>query len=312
MTILFGFILLTWITFLYVVAPKSTALSGDYPSLKSNPPRVAFATILTERIDVDFPNVETPYLQAARLLSFQLLRNPRTRTRIPGAQFVVLVTPEIPKTHRDVLSREGALVVPVETLPFSEKYKNIPVDLNIWQLVEYDKVLYLDATSVILHPLDDIFKDTTTNVRAIPGGESHLPGSYLMAGWEQRWMDMTQSSGSVSQSDKNENRDTMSTGFFVTRPSSDMFQYYARSLHSMEKSSSDHLAHNFLNYVHRKDGPMPWTSIGSGWSLRGPSQWDIDNGLRSINHGWWRPATDGIVQARIEATMGEWVAYLNH
>ncbi|KAJ5249255.1 hypothetical protein N7468_000706 [Penicillium chermesinum] len=313
-TIFLGFVVLIWAICPHVFTPKPTDLSTGSPGPRGQPPRYAFATILTRRSDLEYPDVKTPYLQATRLLSFQLLRNPRTRTKIPNAQLIILVTSEIPESDRDILRRDGALVIPVETLPFSEKYKDVPVPvgLNIWQLSEYDKVLYLDPTSVVLDPLDDIFEDTTTTIIQMTiDAQDHLPQSYMMAGWNQRYVDSKLSDGGVRR-DKIENLNAMSTGFFVTHPSSDMFEYYIRLLHSMEQSSFDHLTQSILNYAHRTDGPMPWRSIGPGWSMTGPSRWDIENGLRSINHAWWRPAANEAVQGRIEETMDEMAAYLNH
>ena len=64
--------------------------------------------------DMEFPDIEAPYFQAARLLTFQLLRNPRTRNMIDDVPFLILVTPDIPQRHRNLLNREGATVVPIE------------------------------------------------------------------------------------------------------------------------------------------------------------------------------------------------------
>jgi hypothetical protein len=83
---------------------------------KLSPTRYAFATILTAEGDVEYPDVEEPYLKAARLLTYQLLHNPHTLNSSHEIPFLVLVTPDFPQTHPEILEDDGATIVPVESL----------------------------------------------------------------------------------------------------------------------------------------------------------------------------------------------------
>lgn len=96
--------------FIYNVKPF--VLFDDKPSA----PKYAFATILTAEGDVEYPDVGEPYLKAARLLTYQPLHNPRTRNGSVEIPLLVLVTPDVPQNHRDILKDDGATIVPVESL----------------------------------------------------------------------------------------------------------------------------------------------------------------------------------------------------
>lgn len=135
--------------------------------------------------DLEFPDLEAPYLQAARLLTFQLLRCPRTRNRIDNVPFLVLVTPDIPQKHRDLLRREGATVIPMENLDYdwgsSQRWDDDLAKLNLWKLEEYEKIVFLNVDSVLFRPLYEVFEDPAAIMRTITKPTAKMPKNYMIA-----------------------------------------------------------------------------------------------------------------------------------
>ncbi|KAF3023253.1 hypothetical protein E8E15_004720 [Penicillium rubens] len=295
--------------FLWVATPLGCYGSTD----DSKPPRYAFATVLMTENDTEFPDIEAPYFQAARLLTFQLLRNPRTRNRIDNVPFLILVTPDIPQRHRDALSREGATVVPMDNLNLddgsSQRWNAVLTKLNLWKLVEYDKIVFLNVNSVIFRPIYDIFEDPATNMRATVTPTAKMPKNYMIAAPHDS---RTNSNAQLVLGQESYQKDHMNDGFFILHPSKDLYNYYVSLHHIRDKDESVHPEQDVLDYAHRADGPMPWQNLGPGWNLKDASRSDYERGLKSINHKWWRPIADDFVGGRIAMAMDEMTAYLNH
>ncbi|KAJ1267583.1 hypothetical protein BS78_07G067400 [Paspalum vaginatum] len=76
---------------------------------------------------------------------------------------VVVVLPDVPEPHRRILISEGCLVREVEPVYPPENqaqhYASTYSKLRIWELVEYERVVYLDADmiQVVLENIDDLF-----------------------------------------------------------------------------------------------------------------------------------------------------------
>jgi alpha-N-acetylglucosamine transferase len=224
----------------------------------SKPPRYAFATILATENDLEFPDVEEPYLRAARLLTFQLLHNPLTRNRIDNVPFLILVTPDVPQKHRNILSREGATVIPVESLDRDcgsskwQRWNGVLAKLNLWKLEEYYKIVFLNVDSVIFRPVHDIFEDSATIMRATTIPTAKMPKNYMIAAPQDSWMNLnTQLMPGQEFSQKSH----MNHGFFILHPSKDLYKYYVSLLHVLDIDDSDCPEQNLLNYAHRTVAP---------------------------------------------------------
>ncbi|KAJ5592613.1 hypothetical protein N7537_009517 [Penicillium hordei] len=263
--------------------------------------------------DFEFPDVEAPYVQAARLLTFQLLRNPRTRNRIDNIPFLILVTPDIPQKHRNLLSREGATIIPVANLNHdwgsSQRWDTDLAKLNLWKLEEYDKIVFLNVDSVLFRPIYEIFDDPAATMRAVTKPTAKMPKNYMIASQHDSRMKLN--TQLVSDREFYEKGD-MDTGFFILCPSNDLYKYYVGLRLILDQDDSVRPKQNILDYAHRADGPMPWQSLGPEWNLKDASQSDCEAGLKSINHKWWRPIADDFVGDRIAMAMDEMTAYLNH
>lgn len=66
---------------------------------------------------------------------------------------------------RKKLEQEGATVLVVEKLgsnwlqPLADRWKDIMTKLRLWELVQYDRIIFLDADTFLLKPMDGIFND---------------------------------------------------------------------------------------------------------------------------------------------------------
>merc|ERR1711964_687596 len=170
----------------YTLDPKY-GLLGALPAS----PRYAYATLLTSD--------DERYYIGARTLAYQLLADPETKTthNIP---FVVMVTTNVPKHQRQQLILDGAIVAHVEdvSLPFwirqrlrrPSRYGDQFTKLRVLQMLEYDRVLYLDVDTLLMKPLDGVFDDPAARTpeqtqfrqtSRYTKDETMLPAQYLFA-----------------------------------------------------------------------------------------------------------------------------------
>ncbi|CAG8028274.1 unnamed protein product [Penicillium olsonii] len=291
---------------------ESTGIAHDNDTVSSHN---AFATILTSTLgnESEIPNFEERYLRAARLLNFQLLRNPHTRNR-NGIPLLILVAPDVPQRHRNILIREGATVVPLESHEFDwgsqpQRWDSLLAKLNLWKLERYHKVAFLDVETVLLHPLDDIFEDSATTIRNTAYSTANTPKNYMMAA---PYESLVKLDTQVLLNQNSYKERHMSTGFLVLHPSQSHYNYYKSLFHIFDKNDSGNPEEALFNYAHRADGPMPWQIIGPGWNSKEATQFDCEQGLKSITHHWRRPINDSFVGDLIASSLDEMAAYLNH
>jgi alpha-N-acetylglucosamine transferase len=93
-----------------------------------------------------------PYFTAVRVLTYQIIHNPRTRSKskIP---LLVLVTPQVPHYKHSVLASEGAIVVSIEPIrpshnwltPLSSRWEDQFSKLRVFGMTQYERILYLDS-----------------------------------------------------------------------------------------------------------------------------------------------------------------------
>lgn len=300
--------------------------SGFEEKQSSKTPNYAYATIITAEGDAEYPGVEEPYLRAARLLTFQFLHNPHTRNSDSKIPFLVLVTPEIPQRHREILTNDGATIVPVESLqrdwihPKWGRWNNVLAKLNLWRLEQYDKIAFLDADSVVFHPIDDIFNipptkicestvtDSTVMANLSTSVTSKLPDKYMIAGTHDLWME--QNMQPPPGKEFWEANNYLNAGFFVLQPSMPLYEYYVALLDTPNQFDSNYPEQNLLNFAHRTDGPMPWKDLGPGWNSKFARQSDYENGLKSVHMKWWRPSSERFLDDRVAEAMEEMEQYL--
>ncbi|KAI9376541.1 nucleotide-diphospho-sugar transferase [Aspergillus egyptiacus] len=320
------------------------SLPFDLDSLTTSPTpptgKYAFATILTGEDDTDTDSSSSnPYFTAARLLTYQLLHDPDTRSE-SDIPFLILVTDNVPQTQRDQLTRDGATVVPVESIgrdwvqPKWARWSDVLAKLNIFTMTAYEKITFLDADSMLFSAIDGIFTHEGTEIQRTRGAEfspgsnspdtdnhgegereregEELPESYLLAGIHDHWVetnlppDPTKPGGDFYLRDH-----YMNAGFFTLAPSEKLFGYYLSLLDKPGAFDPNYPEQNLLNCAHRVDGRMPWRDLGESWSRKGASRADYEGGLKSVHQKWWVKMGDEILDgfvANLTARMGEFYA----
>jgi alpha-N-acetylglucosamine transferase len=147
---------------IYYSLSPSPIIDHSYGLLTNTTPnsRYAIATFLAGSKNRTFA---AEYFTSLRVLTYQLLHANETRCSrdIP---FVITVTSEVPQYQRDRLVKDGAQVVPVEDVPLKwwtrtrvAEWKDQFTKLRILQMVQYDRILYIDADTFLTRPVDGIF-----------------------------------------------------------------------------------------------------------------------------------------------------------
>ncbi|CAI7616048.1 unnamed protein product [Penicillium glandicola] len=135
--------------------------------------RVIYATYLsapTENKDhfiSEFQNTSDPYFDAARILTYQLLHAPETRTRL-DIPFVVFVHQNIDQEKRERLQSDGAQVIEWSDFridwvrPAESRWVDTLTKLRLWEMVQYDLIVFLDGDSVLTRCIDGLLSAPMT------------------------------------------------------------------------------------------------------------------------------------------------------
>ncbi|KAF2150183.1 glycosyltransferase family 8 protein [Myriangium duriaei CBS 260.36] len=257
----------------------------------------AFATFLTGTNDD--PNRENNYFVGARILTYQLIHAPETRSRehIP---FIVLVTQEVAEVARERLRQDGAIVVEVPRLtadwlkPSKANYIDVMTKLRLWELVDFDRVAFLDTDTVLFKPLDDIFSDPAVAEQktisakgpAGPQVDTVIPSTYVFAGNADHH-DPEHSFGTDAAAVARARH--FCAGFFVIKPDLDLLRHYISILQVPNAFWSGAAEEFLLNLVHDQDYNMPWKQMNMTFNLRHPEMREIEH-AKSVHEKWWRPA----------------------
>ncbi|KAG9234565.1 nucleotide-diphospho-sugar transferase [Amylocarpus encephaloides] len=251
---------------------------------------LAYATLLLgDNTNSTAPDTDL-YFRSIRVLNYQLQHDRKTRTR-QSVPFLVLVTPEVASWKREQLSQEGATVVPVKkidsswTSPGSKRWQDVMVKLRLFELVEFDRILFLDADTFLLKSLDGVFRDRaarprrTLHAEKIKSDEGALPNDYLFA-TNSEVMNVMHSYPAVPMSYFN-------AGFFVLRPSKELYKYYKSLFGLPGRFDTTYPEQNLLNYAHRQQGNMPWGRLRHSWNIQLPSMDDVQKGVASLHAKLW-------------------------
>jgi alpha-N-acetylglucosamine transferase len=277
-----------------------------YASLEGNATvekeKLAYVTFLSGTVDQDDDLEKDNYLQAVRILVWQLVHNPETKTK---HDVIVMVTPTVSESRRARLKKDGAIIYPVEFLHTENdgwikaqqhRWDDVMTKMRVWEMTQYSRILMLDGDTMLRSSLDGVFddpgaqilrtKDTRSlNYTALPG-EAPLPETYLLSSLSEVW----DSSHTFPPGEGTGLKTIgyMNAGFFIMAPSLPAFEYY-KSLMDIENSfKPEYPEQNLMNFAHRWDGPMPWREVAYTWNVRCPTENDFDKGLVSMHEKWWK------------------------
>ena len=272
------------------------SLKSSASSFVSKSP-YAYVTLLAPNPKLDnntVPDDEDEYFVGTRVLAYQLLHAPKTGTNT-SIPFVVLATKDIPESKLERLRKDGAIVQVVERIseswmkPGLLRWRDMMSKLRMLELIQFEKVLFMDADMYIVERMDGVFSDPTTEP-LVPKSElavkdeGPLPESYIFSA--QQYME-----GRVHPYPPPVG-DYFSGGFFLCQPSIAMFNYYFTIAKLEDRFDSNAMEQGLLNYAHRRDGPMPWTDIYYKWTTSWPSMNEYEAGAHSLHEKWWDEKID--------------------
>jgi len=269
----------------------------------------------------DDPEEHDGYYLATRVLAYQLLHQPNTRsnTSIP---FLVLAAPGVEAAKLARLTADGATVIadvpPIAAEwihPREPRWRDVLIKLRVAQQLSYAKVCYIDADMLLVASLDGVFEDpaatrakTGSSLEALHDHESPLPKSYVFAGVPDAWgYDHAFPPPETSE----QGLSFFNTGFFVLAPSTEIFAYYAGLVSDV--ANKDKLGgaefpdQDALNYAHRRDGNMPWRRLGAQWQANWPTKRDWEAGVKSFHAKYWDgdPSHDVVLREEWERVRDE-------
>ena len=293
------------------VAGATTAITEhapQYPTLETTKSKYAFATLLASDAmhPDDQDNLHDEYFIATRLLAYQILHAPETRSdNIP---FIVLATKGVSEAKRERLRRDGAIVLAVETIEKpswveagASNWEEVFDKLRLWELTQFELICFLDGDTVLNRPLDGIFLDpaastpqqTLNRPDKLKPDESPLPPTYVFAG--QPEMNREHHYPPSDATHDYPNIHYLNAGFFVMAPSLPLFNHYKSILALPNRFVPKFPEQNLLNYAHRSEGEggsMPWTMLDSQWNLHYPTRADLEGGVASLHEKWWAPGDE--------------------
>lgn len=273
--------------------PASNAAAG-------NASKYAYVTLLSGTVHAEEDLAKDNYFVAVRILIWQLLHNPGTRTKY---DVIVMVTPSVTQHRRERLEKDGATVMLVDFVHGTNdhwitggdpRWADLMTKFRVWQLTQYEKVLLLDGDSMLRSSLDGVFEDPATEVQktdlnhpnaTVLPGQKPFPESYVLAAGSEVWDSNHEFPPFHGGGLKGYGY--FNAGFFIMKPSLAAFDYYTSLLDIPNSFDPTYMEQNLLNFAHRWDGPMPWKEISYTWNVRCPNENDFEKGLVSMHEKWW-------------------------
>jgi alpha-N-acetylglucosamine transferase len=257
--------------------------------------KYAYVTLLSGTVDAPEDLAKDNYFVAVRILIWQLLHNPSTRTQ---HDVIVMVTPSVTKHRRERLERDGATVMLVDFVRGKNdgwihggdpRWADLMTKFRCWQLTQYEKVLLLDGDSMLRSSLDGVFDDPGAGIQktdfkhpnaTVLEGQKPFPDSYILAAGSEVWD--SQHEFPPYHGGGLKGYGYFNAGFFILKPNLAAYEYYTSLLDIPDSFETTYMEQNLLNFAHRWDGPMPWKEISYTWNLRCPNENDFEKGLVSM------------------------------
>lgn len=268
--------------------------SQSSPITTAGARKYAFATFLSTRIDDE--SYDDPYFTATRVLAYQLLHQPETRTG-QGTPLIVLVPPHVSESRRQILRDEGATVLVADLLtpqswtahPSEDRWIDQFTKLRLYGLTEYDRILYMDSDMLLTRSLDDVWDEDTVEVpqktqnHSSTAKNAELPADYVIAGVVDNERPNRERPTPITPTSR------LNAGFIVFKPDKALYNYYVKLLDLPKPVfQQSYMEMGLLNYAHRHDGPMPWAALPpERYSSNWPQFADVESGSATLHDKFW-------------------------
>ena len=296
---LIGFVL-TIISLLAIYYRQSTtpqSIESPYRLFNSTRPlpstEYAIATFLTGQARDD------DYFIATRVLTYQLLHDAATRYDPSSITFLVLCSESVDLGKKETLRADGATVVDVKDVPVNwwihsgvQRWKEQFTKLRVFEMTDYKRILFIDADTILLKPLDGIFHEPEVSTAApmlssrenqIRSDEAPLPAQWLFAARSDN-----QFTGEREHPVPPLQALSFSAGFFLVSPDRQLFKHLLSVMSHFRRFDPFTMEQSLLNYVFRREGAMPWREMHWKWSATWPNEKDAEMGVASLHEKFWK------------------------
>lgn len=195
---------------------------------------------------------------------------------------------------------------------FPKQKTNQTPRLRIFEMVEYERILFIDSDTLITRPIDGIFNEhiiqhpaqTLNNLtHQIKSDEALLPATYLFTARSDNAL-----AGERDHPFPPNSASIFSAGFWLAAPSNEMFTYLMSVMRHWRRFDPFTMEQSLLNYAFRREGPMPWGELDPKWSATWPNARDWDAGVVSLHEKWWSVGPDDL-REKWRAAKGEMEKY---
>ncbi|WWC68529.1 uncharacterized protein I206_102458 [Kwoniella pini CBS 10737] len=243
----------------------------------------AYVTFLSSISD---PN----YLLSTRFLIYQLLNDPLTLDKSQSRDVVVITTPEINQETIKLLESDGAKIKKVNLLDgfdlpneINDHWKDQYTKLNIFNMTEYSKILYLDNDIFLLKSFEDIWESSLLNHQSPLGGIGETSKTLL------RNSDLRKEPpSSILPKEK----DYLNAGFMLIKPSIELFE----ELKQVKGYDTFYMEQALINHYFDWNGNHPWTPLNHKFVSHFPKPSDLVEGYYSLHAKMWKDPVDEIVK----------------
>ena len=170
-------------------------------------------------------------------------------------------------------------------------------------MIEYERILFLDADTLLTRPIDTIFDEPIIQpynslmhrTSQIKSDENQLPAQYLFAARSDNAL-----TGERAHASPPLQTDTFSAGFWLMAPSREMFSYLISVMNHYRRFDPHTMEQSLLNYAFRRNGPMPWLELDYKWSATWPNLKDLAE-VATLHEKLWRSGPE-----ELKALWREW------
>ncbi|KAF5839426.1 nucleotide-diphospho-sugar transferase [Dunaliella salina] len=212
------------------------------------------------------------YFVSARYLLYRLMKHELTKTKQPR-DFLVLITSGISDWKRETLEKDGAKLVEVPPdvlkqllqpesswLTSEKRWKYNFAKLHAWNLIQYERIAYIDADVWVRANMDGMFSYVTNFPFAAVRDLEHN----IFLGLR------TLSEG-------------FNAGLFALQPSQEVFKHMVSLINNVDKYKIHNMEQGFLNYYYG----VSWNEIPREYSGNHLGQALELNYSRSAHEKMW-------------------------
>lgn len=280
------------------------------PAAHAERARKVYMTMLTPMVNATADDVDW-YFRAVRVLVHRLLRHPASRGNHP---VVVLIMPGVDKWKVDRLQRDGAITRHIEPLTYNDVAGQSAINMNseprwadqfsklrIFEMTEYELIVYLDADILVMSSLEELFK--TPPVANVPKHANYTcaypspelfnvtesfqePAGYSNGVYPYTFAAVTDNGGANHTTPPAMTKD-LNAGLLVVSPSKALFDRLLHlGRHPEVYEYARGMEQGLLRSAFRLDGPTPFTPLE--WTYNGlwANMRDFPH-LRTVHGKFW-------------------------